>query len=125
VAAALQRPDLFAGAIGISGAYIFSEDRLVAGGGRFFSPDDSLEQGDRLARASCPILQFRLLHWRDDTITGFAQAERFAAMLNDRGCAAELVAFDIGGHIVAQTLTPQDRRREIEASNTALIPRER
>jgi predicted esterase len=124
VAAALQRPDLFAGAIGISGAYIFSEDRLVAGG-QFFSPDDSFDRSGRLARANCAILQFRFLYARDDPVTGFDQAERFVEMLEDRGCAAELVAFDVGGHTLSRTLTPQDSRREIEGYNTPLVDRER
>ena len=122
VAAALERPDLFAGAIGLSGAYLFSEDRLGAGEGRFFAADDSFERG-RLARANCADLQFRLLHARDDAITSFDQAQRFAEMLNRQGCATELLAFDVGGHGLARTLAPPDGRRETDGYNLPILPR--
>jgi pimeloyl-ACP methyl ester carboxylesterase len=125
VMAALQRPDLFAGAIGMSGAYVFSEDRLGASEGSFFSPDDSFERNGRLTRADCSRLQFRLMHARDDAITSFDQAQQFAAMLNDRGCATELIAFDVGGHGLARTLPPPDDRRELDAYNMPLVPKER
>jgi len=116
--AALQRPDLFAGAIGFSGAYIFADDPQVTEASRFFGPDDSFDRNGLVERANCTRQHFRLLHARNDRIVGFDQAERFAAMLNARGCPAELVPFASGGHAISVTYGTDNVERLISAYYT-------
>lgn len=97
--AALQRPDLFAGAIGYSGAYLFADNPRIASD-EFFGPEDSLIGDVPLAPkgAQCPSQRFILIHAKDDPVTSFSQAEAMHRLLLRVGCKSQLIALERGGH---------------------------
>ncbi len=97
--AALERPDLFAGAIGYAGAYIFGDDPKIASG-EFFGPGDSLDRlfpTEMLAK-QCTGQRYMFIHAKDDPVASFAQATRFRAMMTAAGCKTDMVALEKGGH---------------------------
>ena len=101
--AVLQRPDLFSGAIGYSGAYLLKgEPAAEQNTQRFFDPVlDDLASDVAALKGDCRGLHFRLLHARDDEKVRFVGAEAFSGLLHAQGCSVELVAFDHGGHAIA------------------------
>lgn len=103
VKAVLQRPDLFAGAIGFSGLYLPKGEPVAERStDRFFDPAlDDLTPDVSALKGNCHALHFRLLHARDDQTVSFSQAGAFLGLLKAQGCAAELIAFDAGGHLLA------------------------
>ena len=102
VKAALERPDLFAGAIGYSGAYLMKGDPFAENNSqRFFDPAvDDLAPDVAALKGDCHGLKFRLLRARDDEKIPFDTVEAFVSQLTAQGCAAELVPFDHGGHLI-------------------------
>lgn len=111
--AALQRPDLFSGMIGYSGAYLLKGEPVAENNmQRFFDPVlDDLVAAVAGLKGNCRGLHFRFLHARDDEKVSFASAEAFMGQLRAQGCAAELLAFDHAGHQIA--LTP-DRTADFQ-----------
>ena len=105
--AALERPDLFAGAIGYAGAYIFGDDPKIASR-EFFGPGDSLERlftSDMLAK-QCTGQRYMFVHAKDDPVASFAQATRFRAMMTAAGCKTDMVALEKGGHNIIDASIP-------------------
>jgi len=96
--AALQHPELYAGAIGYSGAYLFADNPRIASEGRFFAPSDSFDRNGVLERARCSDQRFRIIHADDDPVIGVAQARSFMQMLKEHGCHGEFLTFSSGGH---------------------------
>jgi len=101
--ATLQRPDLFSGAIGYSGAYLLKGDPVAEHNTqRFFDPAiDDLAADVAGLKGNCRNLHFRLLHARDDEKVPFASVEAFTEQLKAQGCTAEMVPFDQAGHLIA------------------------
>lgn len=122
MAAALQHPDLFAGAIGFSGAYLFTDDPFINERSHFFGPLDDFARNGILDHAVCSGERFRFIHAEDDLVTTIAQARRFAAMLGAHGCPNEFLAMSSGGHAIATATGSQARQQLIEAYFTALAP---
>lgn len=101
--AALQRPDLFSGAIGYSGAYLLKGEPAAEKNTQLFSDPvrDDLTADVAALKGDCRGLHFRLLHARDDEKVRFASAEAFSGLLKTQGCRVEFVPFDHGGHAIA------------------------
>ena len=113
VKAVLVHPELFAGAIGISGAYITDKRATDI---QFFAPSDALIADVADAPTGCNGSAFRLLHTKNDSIVPYSDAMTFAHALEAKGCAVEFDSFDGGGHeIVPVALSPSDRSRRMDA----------
>jgi dipeptidyl aminopeptidase/acylaminoacyl peptidase len=118
VKAVLERPDLFAGAIGYSGAYLMAGEPFAEQNTqRFFDPQaDDLAKDVKALAGNCRGLRFRLLHARDDEKVPFESVAAFAGELRAQGCAVEEVSFDHGGHLIALDLSRvADAERRLRA----------
>lgn len=121
--AALQHPELYAGAIGFSGAYLFADKASVSSKNAFFAPSDSFDRNGVLGRAHCSQQHFRIIHAVDDPVLDVEQARRFAGMLKEHGCHGELVLFNSGGHKIEVRRRSQSADRLIGAYFTAFVNR--
>jgi len=118
VKAVLERPDLFAGAVGYSGAYLMAGEPFAEQNTqRFFDPQaDDLAKDVKALAGNCRGLRFRLLHARDDEKVPFDSVVAFAGQLRAQGCAVEEVSFDNGGHLIALDLSrAADGERRLKA----------
>ncbi len=104
---ALERPDLFAGAIGYAGAYIFGDYPKIASS-EFFGPGDSLERlfSSEMLAKQCTGQRYMFIHTKDDPVASFAQATRFRAMMTAAGCKTDMIALEKGGHNIIDASIP-------------------
>jgi pimeloyl-ACP methyl ester carboxylesterase len=120
--AALQHPELYAGAIGYSGGYLFADNPSIDSGRNFFGPDDSFDRNGVLDRAKCSQQRFRIVHAWDDPVIGVDQAEQFAQMLKAHGCHGELVTISKGGHGISLERGSPFEKMLVDAYYTAFGP---
>lgn len=119
VRAAIERPDLFSGAISYAGPYYFQGIPKIANGD-FFAASDSWDTTENrsLLASRCKGQSITIIHSKADEVVGFDQSIQFRDELTKSGCRVKFTPIDRRGHAMFDFSAPDilDWGREVASS---------